>query len=170
MSHKTSEPSKLSPLTRWVLIGSLGLNLLAAGVFGGALLRQWGPGDHPPPPRNVALGFWSEGLQRQDHEALRDRFRSKGVDFKASWQGERSDRQALITILRTEPFDAAAFVTLADSLQNRAVGRMTLTEDIVRGHIIDMTPEARQAFADRLEESLHRKRAAPRGKEGAPRP
>lgn len=158
----------MSPLTRWVLIGSLGLNLLAAGVFGGALLREWGPKDHAPPPRNVALGFWSEGLQRADHAALRQRFRAEGVDFKSAWQGERADRKALIQILKTEPFNVAAFEAVADSLQGRAVGRIASTEAVVRGHIIDMTPEARRAFAERLEAGMNRKRgseSAPHGKD-----
>ncbi|MDX5357907.1 MAG: periplasmic heavy metal sensor [Rhodobacterales bacterium] len=146
---------RMSRRMRWLLIGSLTLNLLVVGVVAGAALRFAG-GDLPPPPRSIGFGPWSAGLDRDDHKALRKAFAATGHDFRGEWRAERADREALVAALRTEPFDAEALRAIAQRMTERSQGRMELGQRLVLDHIEAMTPEQRKAFADRIEKSRKR--------------
>ncbi len=148
---------------RWLLIGSLTLNLLVVGVVAGSALRFAGGG---PGDRSLGFGPWSRGLSHEDHAALRESYKASGEDFRAAWQQDRADRAALVSALRAEPFDMAAVDAIATRMQDRGVARMELGQRLIRDHIAAMTPEARRAFADRLEQGPRRKRddEAPRAR------
>lgn len=148
---KTPSPPRSRRL-RWLLIASLTLNLLIVGVVAGVALRHAG-GDLPAPPRSIGFGPWAGGLERSDYKALREAFAATGRDFRADWRADRADRDALLTALRADPFEAAALDAITARMNARATDRMVLGEHLIREHILAMTPEQRRAFADRLERS-----------------
>lgn len=157
MTDVPAEKPRLPRRIRWLLIGSLTLNLLVFGVVAGVALRFAG-GDRMPPPAERSLGFgpWSGGLERKDYRALRQGFEASGRDFRAIWREERADRAALVAALRAEPFDAAALDAVAGRMQARTLERLELGQTLIRNHVQAMSPADRTAFADRLERSLKR--------------
>jgi uncharacterized membrane protein len=159
MSDAAAEKPRLPRRLRWLLIGSLTLNLLVVGVVAGVALRFAG-GDRLPPPAERSLGFgpWSGGLERQDYRALRRGFEAAGTDLRSVWREERADRQALVAALRAEPFDAAALDAVAGRMQARTLERLALGQRLIRDHVLAMSPAERAAFADRLDRSLRRHR------------
>ena len=152
------EKPRLPGRIRWLLIGSLTLNLLVVGVLAGAALRMAGPGHMAPAAADRSLGFglWSGGLERGDLRALRQRFDAGGLDLRRARAEDRADRAALLAALRAEPFDPAALDAVAARMRGRMLERLDLGQALMRDHIAAMTPEARRAFADRLERSFAR--------------
>lgn len=144
---KSPNPATKAPW-RWVLIGSLCLNLALAGVIAGALLT--GPPGPPPPP-----GLWNyarampDPYRRDLARALRD---SRG-DWNGPREALRGQREALADALSADPYDpvvVAEVVTreprLMDALAQR--GSRLLLDQIAR-----MTPGDRAAFAKALRET-----------------
>ncbi|PZQ51435.1 MAG: hypothetical protein DI556_04530 [Rhodovulum sulfidophilum] len=128
---------------RWVLIGSLCLNLALGGVIAGAFLKRPGP----PPP-----GLWNYG--RALPEPYRDDLVRALRDSRRDWIGPREalrgQRAALAEALVAQPYDPVAVAEvitreprLMDSLAQR--GSQLLLDQISR-----MTPEDRAAFAEAL--------------------
>lgn len=154
MTGPNVDAQKKSRGLRWLLIGSLTLNLLVAGVVGGAFLRHAGEGMPPPPPRHLGFGTWTAGLDREDHKALREAFRARGTDFRAALQQDRADRAALIAALKAQPFDPAALDAVADRLQSRSYERSQLSEELIRAHIRNLSDAERRVFAERLQEAM----------------
>jgi uncharacterized membrane protein len=150
---------RLSGRIRWLLIASLTLNLLVAGVVAGAALRHAG-GDRMPVTADRSIGFgpWSGGLDRDDLRALRRGFDASGHDLRAARAEDRADRATLIAALRADPFNPAALDAVAERMRARTLDRLDLGHRLIRNHIVAMTPEARRAFADRLERHLSRGR------------
>jgi uncharacterized membrane protein len=143
---------RLSRRIRWLLIGSLALNLLVVGAVAGVALRLAG-GDRMPPPAERSLGFgpWSGGLERSDYRALRKGFEASGQDLRDMRRAERADRAALVAALRADPFDPKALDDVAARMQARTLARLDLGQQLIRGHVLAMTPDQRRAFADRLD-------------------
>lgn len=151
---------------RWLLIASLTLNLLVVGVVAGTALRHAGGEGGPEAGRALGFGPWSRGLSHEDHQALRRAFEASGQDFRAAWREERADRAALILALQAEPFDPAALDAIAARMHARSIARMDLGQQLIRDHVVAMTPQARRAFAERMqaEPRRERDRAAERSK------
>lgn len=156
MTDPTPAP-RLSRRIRWLLIGSLTLNLVVVGAVAGVALRFAG-GDRMPAPAERTLGFgpWSGGLERQDYRALRKGFEAAGQDLRGLWREERADRAALVAALRAEPFDSKALDDVAARMQARTLARLDLGQRLIRDHVLAMTPDQRRAFADRLERHAQR--------------
>lgn len=144
---------------RWLLIGSLALNVLVLGGFAGMGLRHAGPGvDRPGPEHSAGLGPWGGGaLRREDHRALRQAFAAAGYDFRADRRADREDRARLLAALRLEPFDMAAVRAVADSLEARAAERMALGNRMILEHVAGLSAAERREMADRMEAALERK-------------
>lgn len=152
-------PAAQSNLPRWVkalIIASFALNLLVFGSVAGMALR--GFGGKPPLAEAQAPGFgpWTGALQREDYRALRRNFDAKGLDFRAFARADREDRAALASALRADPFDIAAFDAAHERLNKRALERLELGQDLMRAHVLGLTPKRRQDLATRLEKRVRR--------------
>jgi len=141
---------------RWLLVGSLTLNLLVVGAVVGTALRFAG-GDRPLAGVDRSLGFgpWSGGLNREDFRALHNRFEQSGRDLRSARRDAAEDREALIAVLRADPFDPAALDVVAARMRARMLDRLDLGQALIRAHVVAMAPAARRAFADRLERHMH---------------
>ncbi len=138
--------------TRYLLVASLGLNIIVAGLVGGAMLRG-GPPDHIRRDRDVSvlgLRAYYRALDESSQTELRDAIKAKRTQIKVGRAAFRAHLEALANAISVEPFDPAAVTQV---LQSQAG---TVSENIRTGHqlLLDrvsaMSPEARQTMAERL--------------------
>ena len=132
---------------RWALPVSLALNLAAAGVIGGALIKG------PPPPAPVpgpALWRYARALPEPYRRDLGQALRASRGDWIGPREALRGQQAALAAALTADPFDPKA---IAAVLQQQT----QVTEDLSgRGinllldQIARMTPDERQAYAAAL--------------------
>lgn len=137
---------------------SVALNLLVAGVVAGALLREGGPRDRMV--RDLDLGPFTEALSQADRAAIRRDFVAQMPELREARRAMRAEFEALLTLLRAEPFDAEAVRQVMAGHRARMQERVDLGQDLLLQRLEAMPPDARRAFADRLEERLRR---GPRG-------
>jgi uncharacterized membrane protein len=144
---------------RWLLIASLGLNLLVAGVVVGNMVA--GPMGGRPPAVELALGPFARALEPQDRRAIaRDLF--DRADLRGMGRNERrADLAELAAALRAEPFDRDAVSAIMVRQRDKVRGLETAVEGAVLDRLAAMTAEERAGFAERLEAEIgHR---GPRG-------
>ncbi|GFE65419.1 periplasmic heavy metal sensor [Litoreibacter roseus] len=141
-----------------LLIASLSANLLVVGLFAGA--RLGGPDRGSERSLRGAGSFapFVRALDGEDRRAIVRKLREGNSDMRATRQTQRRLTPRILTALRAEPFDPIAFSNLLD--QQRSVGdQMRATgQDILVDHLSSMTPQARAAFAERLEGAIRQRR------------
>ena len=156
---QTETPVPPVPLVRrpmrYLLIGSLALNLLVLGIIGGAVIR--GPGGFGGPRGvDLALGPIVEALAPDDRQAIRTQLRANDM----LRQHPRQDREALVVALqvalRAETYDPAAIEEALSLQRDRLVAVQTAGQQALVARITLMSPEARLAFADRLQVAIGR--------------
>ena len=133
------------------LILSLTLNLLILGIVGGSILAHGGR-DDPRRVREVGFGPYSKALSRDDRAALRESFLKAMPDLRKQREDARADMARLAAAIRTEPFDRAAVEAIMDGQAARIQSRMQLGRGLLLDRLDAMSPEARGALADRMEE------------------
>ncbi|WP_112324067.1 periplasmic heavy metal sensor [Oceanibium sediminis] len=156
-------------LPRWaklLLVLSLALNLAVAGVVAGHLLRG------APPSGDRAFNLPIDGFRNisrampaAEREALRNAWHGHRAEIRAARTDLRNSRAAFLQALRAEPFSAEAVERILSAQADRWQSFSAVSREILVARIAEMPPEARRAFADRLEESLSRRRA-----DGGPHP
>ncbi|OYU40041.1 MAG: hypothetical protein CFE33_05590 [Pseudorhodobacter sp. PARRP1] len=153
---------------RIALAVSVALNLAVAGLFAGSVLKDHEDGG-PRGVREIGFGPFSEALSREDRRALRGALIAKMPELRQARHEARQDAQNLLAVLRATPFDAAQLTAVLEAQRVRMAGRFEVGQSLMRDLLVGMTPEARQAFADRLENRLQHD---PKGDEagGPPKP
>lgn len=148
-------PAPPGPSRGWrvVLAVSLALNLGVAGIIGGMILHG-GPGRHGDMVRELGFGPFTEAMRPEDRAALRARFLQKAPDLRAERQEMQADAGALLAALRATPFDAAALEQAMQTQTQHLADRLDLGRALLQEFLVSLSPEARFAFADRLEERL----------------
>lgn len=140
---------------RYLLIGSLALNLLVLGIIGGAVIR--GPGGFGGPRGvDLALGPIVEALAPEDRQAIRTQLRANDMLRQHPRQIREALATALQAALRAEPYDPAAIEAALSIQRDRLVAVQTAGQQALVARIALMTPQARLAFADRLQEAIGR--------------
>lgn len=143
---------------RIALAVSVAVNLLIVGLVAGAVLRDGGPRGRMM--GELDFGPFTEALSREDRDALRQSFLRQMPDMSDMRRQMRTDFAALLSALRAEPFDPAALREVMKSQSARMQERLQIGQGLMLDRLEAMSPEARAAFADRLEERL---RHGPRG-------
>lgn len=138
---------------RIALAVSLALNLLFVGIVAGAILKGGMP-HRIESARDLGFGPFSMALTPADRAALRQNFLSRGKDMREM----RGDAEALLIVLRAEPFDAAALRAQMARAVGRINERVALGQELLADHLAQMSPDERRAFADRFEQSLRKGR------------
>ena len=162
-----SDPSSTSPTppstasapatSRGVKIAlalSVALNLAVAGLAVGAWI---GDGPRRGMPRDMSFGPFSEALDETDRRAIRQALMEKLGEFREQRASARAEFETLLVALRADPFDAGALKTALAALEARNAERLELGRSLIETRLIEMTPEERAAFADRLEKGLRRR-------------
>ena len=141
---------------KWLLIGSLALNVLIIGLLIGAMLR--GPDRQKRPPNfNGGLPGLIRAVPEGHHKTMKDAFREQ----KAAHADLRRElgvlRREFIVALQAEPFDMGVVEAALD--KHRAVtsrisdtGRETILKTIAA-----MSEEDRQEFAANLQKRRSRR-------------
>ncbi len=150
-------PKTRAPLwMRAVLVLSLALNLLVAGVVAGGLTGRL---RHPPPPLGeVSLGAFTPALTPDDRKAIRDSAAREGLSMREAMRTARAEQAAIIAALRAEPWDREAIVGLMAQIQSRASARLGLGGRLVLERLDAMSPGERKGLADRMEAAAERRR------------
>lgn len=148
-------PPRTRGWVRTLLVVSLAINLGVAGLAVGAFVKNGGP---PPrmEGRDLGLGPMGDALNRDDRRALRKAFLARFPELKAGRAALQADFAALIDALRAEPFDPAAVDAAILVIADRNSERLASIRDIFSNYLVSLSPEARSAFADRLQASLSR--------------
>ncbi|WP_170758922.1 periplasmic heavy metal sensor [Ruegeria lacuscaerulensis] len=143
------------PRRRWVsvlLSVSLALNLLIVGVALGTVYRVKG-GDHGKAPPGFGPALY-RALPKEDRKVLRGELSErhvKGAKLRAQ------DFAALGAALRAEPFDPAAVQALLLQQAQFMADMQSALQEQWLARVTAMSDAERQAYADRLEDVVHRK-------------
>jgi uncharacterized membrane protein len=150
-------PTAAPTASRWVkpaLIVSVALNLAVAGLVLGAWL---GDGHRNGMPRDMSFGPFSEALNDQDRKALRRELMERVGEFRTSREATRAEFETLLAALRADPFDPEVMRSALAAIETRNAERLQLGRSLIETRLIEMSPQDRQAFADRLERGLKRR-------------
>lgn len=147
-------PARAGRALRIALAISVALNLAIAGLVGGAI---WRFRSNPPPAvRELGFGPFTEALTPDQRAELRRGFVDRSAGFRSMRRAVREDTTRMLTILRTDPFDADAFSAQLSQINTRFATRMSGAETALRSLVLSMQPDERLAFAARLEDALRR--------------
>lgn len=153
---QTNAPPSPPTTSRGVKIAlavSVALNLAVAGLAAGAWLRD---GPHGGMPRDMSFGPFSEALDDADRKSIRRSLLERVGEFREQRKAAKAEFEALLVALRAEPFEPAAMQAALAAIEARNSERLELGRTLIETRLIEMSPEARRAFADRLEKGLRR--------------
>lgn len=149
-----AQTTKLAGWRKWVLVVSVGLNLLIAGLVVGAMVRG-GP-DVRHARFDLSVGPLARAMTDEDRAELRLRLRQSGAFEGRDRSTLRADMQTMLDILRADAFDPEGFRAVVLSQRVRLqTGQDRLLEAVV-AQIDTMDTESRAAFAERLESQIRR--------------
>lgn len=163
------DTKQTAPLRRWVrvvLVASLALNLLIAGVVAGVVLKGPSQKQNPRPSRgDVALPY-TRALS-EEHRQISRRELRRVVFAGRDEQGALGQHYSgALVVLRADPFDLEALSEVFDVQTRSAQQRLAQGQQVLLSVIANMSEQDRKAFADRLEAELSALEA--RGKAWAP--
>ncbi len=165
MAEPVTKSGKPRPWGRVVLVISLGLNLLVAGLVAGAMLNGHRDRDGRPELRDLGFGPFVSALPREARPALAEALRRQEGSLRERRTAMRAGFDALLDALRAEPYDHDAVTAIMLAQQEEIFASQRLGRGLLLDYIEQMTPAARIAFADELRRGLrHWKRSPkPRG-------
>ena len=158
-----AEPEPRRRWMRWALVASLGLNLAAVGLIGGALVK----GPPPGPLPGVAPWHYARALPDPYRRDLGRALRASRRDWIGPREALRGQREALVAALTAEPFDPAALAAVLTE-ESRLTGDLSARGSaLLVAQIERMSPDERARYAAALTEG-RRGRRGDRGGDGGP--
>lgn len=134
---------------KWLLAASLAVNLAVAGLVIGAAMHGGFPG-RGGMPRDMHFGPFSDALAAGDRDALARTLFERAPDMREMRRFMRQDLDLIIAVLAQEPFDPAALDTALTAQARRVTDALSLSQQALKDLLVAMTPQERQAFAERL--------------------
>lgn len=133
--------------SRWLLLGSLALNLFFVGIAVAMAVRPHGP---PPWDRNVFVRAEriASSLPAADAGVLRSQIKARHDTIEDTQTKYRAAQDAIRGTLRQEPFDVAA---VQDAMAKARIARQNFDQTIqgvFASSAAQMSPAGRQALAD----------------------
>lgn len=143
---------RMSRKLKAVLIGSLAVNLLVAGLFVGAVVRHAGPSD-----ARAHSDLLVRVLDKEDRRAIGKAVKeAQGGGRWAFWAGQKAALNDVAAALRAEPYDSAAM----QAALMRKSAHMNKTRDAAETAMLArfemMSSAERAALAERLDAALAR--------------
>lgn len=148
---KTPKPPMRRSL-RILLIVSLALNLMVAGVIVGGIAKGRAPG--PFGGFDMTLGPFARALDDDHRRELRDHLRGQEGLRPPSRRDRAEAMRDFMAALRADPFDPAAVDAIFAGQRDRATAGMRAGQDALLAQLQAMTAAERAAFADRLDHEL----------------
>ena len=139
--------------SRWLLIGSLALNLFFVGTVGALALRHMMAPSQPAEterPRTAAarLERLAAPLPAADGETLRAAFRTRAAEAESARDALNRAYERVQAALRAQPFDAAQLrAAMADARAARPLYEVVM-QDILAAGASGMSPEGRARLAE----------------------
>jgi uncharacterized membrane protein len=139
--------------SRWLLIGSLALNLFFVGTVGALALRhimaRAGPAETERPRTAAArLERLAAPLPVADAETLRAAFRTRATEAESARDALNRAYERVQAALRAQPFDAAQLrAAMADARAARPLYEVVM-QDILTAGASGMSPEGRARLAE----------------------
>lgn len=139
--------------SRWLLIGSLALNLFFVGTVGALAVRHAFAPAQPAAterPRTAAgrIERLAAPLPPADGEKLRAAFRAREAAAESGREAVNRAFERIQTALKAEPFDAAQLrAAFAEARAARPLYEQTI-QDIIATAAAGMSPEGRTKLAD----------------------
>ncbi|WP_210527120.1 periplasmic heavy metal sensor [Rubellimicrobium arenae] len=155
MTRVSPTVPRLTGPFRWLLVASLALNLLVAGIVVGSFFDEDGPGRRPRPVE-LALGPLARALGEEDRDAI-----LAAVRARPDLQPPRREEQAaafaeIVAALRADPFAPDRLARALAAQRSRVAEVQDAVQQALVARMAAITPEGRAALADRLEEGLRR--------------
>lgn len=148
-----TQPPKPRRSTRWLLIGSLALNLLVIGAVAGAVLSG-GPRRDSPPGERMISSPYVNAFERDDKRAMRDAMRKRLPRRSVMMAANSGDYATFVKLLRATPFDPVQATKVMDGQMARVAETTKLGRDLAIDRLAAMSADERAAYADRLEEQI----------------
>jgi uncharacterized membrane protein len=168
--HKKPRASKRM---RIVLILSLAVNLAVVGLVAGAALRG-GPGGvsgaeraRAMQARDFGFGPYVAALEHDQRREIGRAFIGKAGRPDKAQAGAQAKFEAILDALNSDPFDADLFQTEVLAQLNGLAELQKIGASVIVDHVAAMTPEARAAYAERLDQALKRPPRREGGRDGA---
>jgi uncharacterized membrane protein len=146
MSIAQLAPATTRGSSRWLLLGSLALNLFFIGVVAALAIRS------PAPAWDrdvfVRVERIASTLPPADAEILRSRIKASRADIEAAQTKHRAAQDIIRAALRAQPFDAEALRT---AMVNSRVARQAFDQTIqamFADSAAQMSQAGREALAD----------------------
>jgi uncharacterized membrane protein len=159
---KPNAPRRSSARVRWVLIVSLALNLAVVGLVAGAALR----GEHrggavderarAMQSRDFGFGPYVAALDPSERRVIGRAFIGKAGRPDKAHSAAQAQFEAVLDALDAEPFDAEGFRSEMLVQLKGLANLQRIGADVIVEHVASMTPEARAAYAVRLDQALKR--------------
>ncbi len=146
---------------------SLALNLAVAGLAIGTAVHG-GPGPRGDLIRDMGFGPFDAALRPEDRDALKKSAQQRAGDLRTARREMQGDSTAILTALRSDPFDPAALNAAFATQQQHLADRIGFGSGLIRDFLLALPQKERLEFADRLED--HMKRGPRAGKDAAPKP
>lgn len=159
MTGETPKTLRSWPWGRIVLILSLSLNLLIAGMVAGTLLRgepERAP-DRRPEVADLGLGPYVAALDAEDRKVLVLEARREGNGLRDHRARVRRQFEELLTLLRAETLDVAALDRLLSEQQAALTDWQEIGQRLLIEHLSQMEAAERAEYADRLDKVLRRR-------------
>jgi uncharacterized membrane protein len=138
---------------RIVMIASLTLNLVVAGVIGGALLSG-----RDRPVRfggyDFTLGPFTRALSREDRRTIGEELRNRPELGPQERGSRKAALDTFLAAVAADPFDAAAVSLIFAAQRDRALRGMSAGQEVLLARIVQMTSAERGDFAARLRTEL----------------
>lgn len=152
-------PERRAP--RWMsllLVLSLAVNLLIAGIVIGSVATRDRdrPGGRPDLAGDLGRTPFVAALDRGDRRALARALMREAGPLRESRSELKARFESLLAAIRAEPFDRASVERLIADQRHAAGRRQELGERLLLDYLEGLTPEARRAYADRLDRSIRR--------------
>ncbi|MGC8201886.1 periplasmic heavy metal sensor [Aliiroseovarius sp. PTFE2010] len=152
-----TQPKRKFHVWRVLTVVSLAINLLIIGLVAGAAYRF----KEAPPPRDLAArdvgyGAFIAAFEREDRRDLGRAYRAHMPDRKQVRQEMDRQNDALLAVLRADPFQPEALEALLNQRQSRLNAMQMQGQELLLNQIRDMDPDARKDYADRLHGILTR--------------
>lgn len=148
-------PQKPRRALRWLLIASLGLNLLIMGAVVGAIVSG-GPKRGGPPGERMISAPYVDAFDREDKRAMRQVMRAQLPPRREMIAQNMADYRAFLAELRADSFDQTAALAIMERQLARASETVKLGRALSIERLGAMSAEDRRAYADRLEERIAR--------------
>ena len=141
-----------SGASRWLLFGSLALNLFFIGIGGALLVQNSGLGPAAPAAidRSVAgrIDRLASALPAEDGNRLRAAYAAHREDIDGARAAYQRAQDTTRGTLRVQPFDGTALRSAMAQMREAKLGFDRKLQDLIAQVAADMSPAGRRKLAD----------------------